>query len=142
MNRLMHRFLWVALGLHLAGLLGTGMAQDQVPAKPSGTRLTTADLKQLYSSDTTVEFRTPAGATGTRTFRTDGTAEIQYKFPNGNSSSSPGTWRLQEDRLCVVWQRFLDGKELCFEHYEAGPNRYDSWEAWSGKLNNTYSFRK
>lgn len=65
----------------------------------------------------------------------NGTREL-YWNDGVKSGTDTGTHRFVGDQTCVTWKASFEGKERCYEVYQTGEKKYESWQG--GKLSISY----
>ena len=104
-------------------LVGAGaLAQE----KPRGTPLMNADLIVTFASGAiTIGDWPQVGASDARLFWRGGIVHAFYSDPDGNGNSTQGSWRIEQDTLCVTLQvAYSPG---CASIYKLADGSYESW---------------
>ena len=97
--------------------------------------LTEAQLKALFSKDTTLRFDAGGAIKGVGTYFLNGTARV-----NWGSGGALGKWRIVGDRFCTTYPNLRRGRETCNSVQKTGERTYTLFFP-DGSLNATWEIQ-
>ena len=134
-------FAFIALVL-LSGL--TLGAEAKTQEQPTGTPVSGAEMKEMFTGGTILDaFHKTKGWRMTMVLLETGATMSIGVLPGGKRGwQDVGTWRIEDNALCVKWKKSRKGADVCYRHFKVGDNQFESWYAASIKYSMTYSLRK
>ncbi len=103
------------------------------PAHDSGIRQLDAELLYALFAGKEIDGISPDGRKWRATFDRSGTANIQWKGPEG-SGSDTGSWKIEGNTNCITWQTLMDGEENCMTVYKVDKDQYNLFNG-NGSMN-------
>jgi len=90
----------------------------------AGDAMTGAELTALLGNGKTIKLGGPGtGYTGELAMNADGTGKGKAKTDGGKIINVVGTWKINGNQVCRIWEDLDDGKEVCEIWEKDGTNR-------------------
>jgi hypothetical protein len=105
----------------LAAAIGVSVSAG---AALAGDTMTGAELTALLANGKTIKLGGPGTEyNGELAMNADGTGKGQVKTNGGRVIKVEGTWKINGDQVCRIWEDLDDGKEVCETWEKDGTNR-------------------
>ena len=101
----------------LISLIGCGSISKGMRWMSYGSPVDDSELNRMVSSGTKMRLNWANGKTGTITYLANGKATM-----DAEGNSTPGTWNIKDNQLCLNWSPKNNGEDKCYSLYRENEN--------------------
>jgi hypothetical protein len=83
------------------------------------------ELEQVHKGETTSDYKSSRGSSGTITTYPDGKQRINWKAL-GDTGSDIGTYKILNGEKCNQWNNLPPDASKCWKFYKIGENKYST----------------